>query len=748
MPAGQIKNVAFESPGVPSGKEMWLGVDARVDGKLSGGSNPWLVVRLNGKALVAADLRNKPLNFTMKNGQDAAWVKGNRWRLVVAPDFSGAIRTADLPVAIPDADPFRFEWNVTGALKPGKNVLSFEMASLHSTPYTTVLRNLELLVKEPGEGQTVLSGDGAGRFPEPMIADQVPPASRPSVELSSTGGFAVEVGGQRAEIETHVATANYDARTQFGSARTVRSGSQGESRLYGDGFILTRIVRPTSDRVEIEDRIQNTSDRLIGFVVENRTPAKGARVFLGGMESKAGTSMIEPRNPTVTLERPAWSFAMVAEDDVLRPQATLAFEDGDAILATRELGVEAGKTQTLKWAVQPAVGGDYWDVVNGIRRAWDVNRPLPGLSTFDLGLQRDPTWVDSQGLDLVLSGQTTWTGQEARDQGSKDDENLAEGSAIQSALDWFKKFTNWDQGLKKAKREPKTLIYLMDSLNTEPGAQRKYADARHLLENGDHLTTPFRYPVYHYTPTTTNSYGKKLDDTLRWLVEDKNVDGVYFDGFELATGNERYNYNTDLWDGITVEMNPRTHEVEGKRSINVLLSQPWKVDAVNYLRRNGKIILANGAPTTQTMQNLHVPRFVEVNSFSNLTQQNLSTPLGLGTMLGAEDPASLATMAMGMLAKGGVLIPYQLGDQVAPFLREFFPLTPLRLESGAVLGRERILTSRSGRFGWRSGAASRVEVFGPDGMPAQPKSMRQVTENGRTLTDLELGKGQFAVLVR
>jgi hypothetical protein len=65
-----------------------------------------------------------------------------------------------------------------------------------------------------------------------------------------------------------------------------------------------------------------------------------------------------------------------------------------------------------------------------------------------------------------------------------------------------------------------------------------------------------------------------------------------------------------------------------------------------------------------------------------------------------------------------------------------------------VLGAERILSNRSGRFGWDGVPPSSVLVFGADGLPVSEPSVSDVTENGLALKEVRIPGDQLVVVVR
>ncbi|MFH1264850.1 MAG: hypothetical protein ABIK89_03940 [Planctomycetota bacterium] len=73
---------------------------------------------------------------------------------------------------------------------------------------------------------------------------------------------------------------------------------------------------------------------------------------------------------------------------------------------------------------------------------------------------------------------------------------------------------------------------------------------------GNHVTSPYKYPVYLYLSTLENAYGKALMKAAEETLRVTGADGFYCDEFAWAT--EHYAYDT-AWDGCTVTINPNTH---------------------------------------------------------------------------------------------------------------------------------------------------------------------------------------------
>jgi hypothetical protein len=77
-----------------------------------------------------------------------------------------------------------------------------------------------------------------------------------------------------------------------------------------------------------------------------------------------------------------------------------------------------------------------------------------------------------------------------------------------------------------------------------------------------------------------------------------------------------------------------------------------------------------------------------------------------------------------------------------------FPITPLELHAGYIIGEERIITKVSGRFGWGDASQHEVHVFNDRGEEVADFEAPFVTENGKTWTELRLAEDWCAAIVR
>ncbi|MBI3192731.1 MAG: hypothetical protein HYZ36_08705 [Pedosphaera parvula] len=77
-----------------------------------------------------------------------------------------------------------------------------------------------------------------------------------------------------------------------------------------------------------------------------------------------------------------------------------------------------------------------------------------------------------------------------------------------------------------------------------------------------------------------------------------------------------------------------------------------------------------------------------------------------------------------------------------------YPITPLELHEGWILGRERIITKRSGLFGWGDQSRHEVHAFDDQGLEVLTFKASTVQRDGGTVSEIRIAEGWSAVIVR
>ena len=192
-------NIQREFTLAPFGVEhqVRLSLEARIDWKQLAGSNPWIRVAVNGNLLARDDLLNKRNEFKLRSGVDLTWFHHASWRVLYSPDFEQAIKNVKHPNACPEADPYRYVWNITPYVKPGQNVLRIDNLQVLARPTALVLRNVAVEVGRPLSPPPDEAVSAAPTGPLPEFVARGPQKVAMEVRLSHAGGFRLAVAGQR-----------------------------------------------------------------------------------------------------------------------------------------------------------------------------------------------------------------------------------------------------------------------------------------------------------------------------------------------------------------------------------------------------------------------------------------------------------------------------------------------------------------------------------------------------------------------
>ena len=77
-----------------------------------------------------------------------------------------------------------------------------------------------------------------------------------------------------------------------------------------------------------------------------------------------------------------------------------------------------------------------------------------------------------------------------------------------------------------------------------------------------------------------------------------------------------------------------------------------------------------------------------------------------------------------------------------------YPITPVELHAGYIIGKERIITKTSGMFGWNDASTHEVHVFDDTGREVEGFDAPQLREDGVTWTELRIAEDWSAVIVK
>ncbi|MBT3377827.1 MAG: hypothetical protein HN742_26575 [Lentisphaerae bacterium] len=726
--------------------QVRLKLDPRIDWPSLLGSNPWLRVAVNDDFLTKPDLLNKRDEFKLLSGLDLTWSKGDRWRVLYSPDFRAAI-DSDSPYACPDAAPYQYVWDITPYVKPGKNTLRIQHLKVLQKPTTMIIRNASL---EVGRALPKPEDDAVRPAPTGPLSAFVASRARIlpiTVEVSAGGSLTVGIETETFDLHTRSSLPGgmWHTTSLSQGKETVQNGGTGQTTWQTATTRFARKVAVRSDHVHIEDTITNRTDTLIGAMVENRLqmPGKLADVRIAGRE--AFRDEMNARNACHPSAFGRWGrmgMGLVAEDDVFRVHIRSFSEISALGLADPQLGLQPRTSVTLEWSIYPVPDGDYWDFVNAVRRNWGSNFTIPGPFCFGMHFPQGKApewyaqWMHDRDLNITAGGIAKYT-----------NGRYAHGTGITAAPEFVAREKEWVSRMQAADPKLKPLCYFHAQCCTEPEAPETYADSKLNDANGEHLSYPYAYPLPLYLATRDNRYGKSLWRYVSTILDEIGAAGIYWD--EMSHSVLEFTYDGP-WDGVTVAIDPKTHAVTGKRSSVNLLMQSLRQDIVKHVRDRGKFLMANTQPATRTMLNEKVIRFVETGTYSALAGTHLGCPIGLGNHHPERNRADSVTHVRRLLEYATVYYGHYYREEPADwnFTSVMFPITPVELREGMVLGKERIHTARSGRFGWPDGSAATVTVVNGQGERVAEPNVAEAIVDGKHLYEIRIPSDHFAVLER
>jgi hypothetical protein len=587
--------------------------------------------------------------------------------------------------------------------------------------------------------------------------DSHPTSASYVAELDEGGGLTLRVGGRSLPIETDISYPHAglnrlvagppDTSGQPGWAGTIRrSVDRTEVAVRGPDYLLQRRALMTARKVEVADTFTNThAERGLGLLVRHRLMLEGQSspvVRLAGSADPGVNEYFSAGNPSVHVGLGGFGVGLLCEDDVFRNQARLFYDsDLDATgFRTEMLWLPPGGSYTLRWSVWPVASPEYYDFVNLIREEWGSNNDTVegGWTFFDpdqilampMGTLRG--LIERLGVRFACS----WGGWVDR---KRDAKRIGFGAEVASDywVSYRGRLKEATQRLHEAHPGIKVLIYYNALRDTHADASSRYPGSL-LTGPGGHEQTDFggQYSqTWSMVPTAENGFGRAMLGLVDLYMDEIGADGLYWDEMEYTSPPITWS----LRDGHTCILDPSTYTVRAEVGLTALLGEAFRLAVIEKVRHRGGAILGNSPPATRALLATRVQRMVEIqHNDTNHYEGDLATPLGYGG--GRADFANVTRA----LDQARLLVATSL-DQKSDISRYLFPFTPLELHPGYLLGRERIVTMHSGRYGWPSETVRcQVRVFGREGSLREERGAIA----GPAGLPIELGEGEVAVLER
>ena len=724
---GAKQSFTFDAPATPEGRDAVIALRARLDTPKVAGHTPALTLDLNGQRVAGRRLLDKPLRVQSRGGRVYSMAAGDRLTTYYSPDYTKPDLHPHYGL-LKGVKPCEFALRVTDLVRPGRNELVVLNLAHPKVKRVLVAADARLEFRVPPPPAKVRAP--APRGPLPVIEPRRDHKTDYQVDAPADGPTVrVSVAGVAFTIESRFSTP--EPKWTYGSNRYFRH---------------SRRVDKRDEAIVVQDTFTNLTDRPLAVMQrhEARLGDRIAGLWLAGLRRPGHSgSSSEPSNPTTFVTADGRGLGLVALSDVMRLHGTNYAVAGTAGLGDNNLALRPKGTYTAEWAIVPVDRPDYWRFINAVRRLMHANFSIGGGFAF---LRADPRltgrWSDEQIQRFIQLKDARYVCASISYPRYKG--RYTHGTAFQRVT-----HEHYRKAFARRRRlvpGVKNLVYFHCFLDVTDDAPTRFADSRVLRPDGKQAD----YGKPHqriFCPTTANSYGPEVAKNVDIILDKIGAEGVYWDEHERSAYSYHYG---EPWDGFSCDVNPKALTVTRLKSCVTLLSEAWRVALAKRIMARGPLI-GNGPPVTRAMADLKFPCFVETGSITNCTRAHLHSPIALGDHLTERSEEDAYDTMLAALDYGCVYHWYN-DMTVSPthhhLTRYMFPITPVELHAGYVIGKERIITKASGLFGWGDAAQHEVHVFDHTGREASGYKTPTVRRGNRTYAEIRLAEGWSAAVVR
>ena len=608
--------------------------------------------------------------------------------------------------------------------------------------------------------------------PEEKVAVVLAPAAQPApygFELCEGGGFKIRAGGGVYPFESWYSypygeynrlTASPQPWQEAEKSWKVRTREIGRGEFsvtaIGKYYTIQRHLQAQPTRVYVKDTIRNTSGQDLGILIYNRLAGSKDQEFeqhytagFKEMGRKEGTA-----SPTVFAGKKGVGIGIVLLDDVFIVQSVLHTEPDFLSVGTEKFGLPKDASYTLEWAVYPIGSDDYFDFINAVRKDEDRNGgTIAGGFAF---ISKGPFNRRNIPTGKFLQLRNTKYGCIHCLSGAADDPQVSiEGIEF---MDFPKEMGLLKKQLAAIHKEHpdlKVMFHVAHSLYATNKPDR-FADSKVIQAdgtqavwgdpNGNYISKKRQaegWRWYIFYPTPGNRFHDALMKSVDKMMDEIGCDGVFMDGFMWGYCG-RYTY--DRWDGHSVEIDKKTKTIKRKIASVLLLSQPSLVQFSRKVRDKGGVVVANNAVITRTIaREKYIIHDMESGVGPHL--HLASTVAGLTGPRKIRSESDAYKSVLDKLVWGTTHFYYSEGDITYPSLpAQMFPITFEEIHAGYIKGRERLITMRSGVYGWPGDRALHLAHHYDGRGVLVPHSFLTTVDPSGVRTDLALKENESAVL--
>jgi hypothetical protein len=723
---------------------------------------------------------NKPVVSPITASLPYSWFGNNSWRVLYAPDFEGALK-----MKFYAGNPHQLVLDVTDLTNPMSenrleitNMGNGSQATAAHTKGDLVIKNL--IIRTKAGASPTMTEDTSDRDAINRGAPGAGPAAYKG-RLLPGGGFVIHAGGQQFEFATAVSYPNAGLNRLVPASKPDATGqkewkiraSGNRAVAEGPDYRVRRTLRFLPRRVEVADEITNLHrDQKLGLLVRHELSLKGkaTSVRLAGNPDPAINEYHSNGNPSVYvalrkveqtfLSAPAsqmdgrqeclphgLGLGLIIEDDVFRNQATLFYDNEAAVagLRTEMLCLPAGGSYTLRWSVYPVASSDYFDFINLVRTDWGSNYTVEGPWTFfspDTILATPVEKIREQFQRLGIRYACYCGGWVDY---KYDRKKIGFGTGVMDPYwaDFRGRLREAAAKIREASPGCKVLVYYDSQRDTSDGGHERFRDSWLTDVKGRQLSTEWS-GLYSLTwsvvATPGNSFGRAMLEVADRYLDEIKSDGLYWDEME-ATGYGAPLITHSIPDGYSCLLDKKSYTIDHEVGITTLLGEGHRMAVIDRVRAKGGTLMGNGPCATRKLLAKKPQRMVEIQHNDTWAYEgNLDSPLGYASSrmdFGNWTRAlKMATLLVGTR--------YNYEHEISPYV---FPFTPIELHAGYLLGRERIIATHAGNYGWPGERClAQVRHFNKDGKLTGRDFTTTIAKEAHTV--VELAEGEAVVLER
>ncbi|MCC7518545.1 MAG: hypothetical protein IT578_05105 [Verrucomicrobiae bacterium] len=727
---GERRAVAFNAGKPGSNHEPYLFFRAVTKAaSATGYCSLALQVLVNSEPIDTDRLSNRGPTATMRDGRTLTVAEGNgRLLLARSPDFTTTDHHPDYALAdgVKSAE---YELYLGGLLRDGANTITLVNTGAFDEDYRVAVGDVEFRTRPDTPGTRAFKSAPTGELP--VLAPRAS-FSRNYTSLKQQGAtITFQINGRPYRVESKFSTPD---------GRWVTAGNA--------HFRHRRKVVRHNEWLIVRDTFTNLTDENLPVMQQHTVPSGDAAtgVWLAGakMPTKSGRHFEGGENPSAFFTTDNGGVGLLALNDELRVHSTLIADRGAITLHDPFFYLGPRATYTSEFAIVPVGEPDYFAFVNAARRLLDVNFPI----TVGFAFVFPPVhaWSDATLTNWVANKSATYLVQ-SNDEVKNKNGHYARGT------DWINgSKTNHINFLSRLRRlypdkSVKAGIYFDCFLDTTEENKQRFAADRALNAAGQHIIYGSHAYLSMYIPTLQpGGWGEEMARTVDVILDGLKFDGVYWDEFTQSASFWVYSHR----DGCSADIDPATHRIQRLKGATPLLSREYRAAMVQRIRDKGALLVVNGAPCTRTLGRLKIMSFTETGSISHCRKVQLYCPLALGDHL-TETSEKDAFRVMRRILEYGCLYSWYGMDFAVPYktlTEHMFPFTPIEIHSGYVIGQERIITSRSGLFGWNDQSDFTAYVYDRDGRATDRYPVKKIERDGKTYAEVRLPEGCAAAIVR